>query len=296
VLIERALRDEGTSVHYQPPGRWSRLDPWLRERLDGAFDGLPEPVVTGASWTTDAPYRETADQIAAARLDGAVCVEMEAAALYAYATALDRAVVRLAHVTNTMPRVHCRHREFRRCPWFIRSRDDDLVDKARHLGRPVRSAPAAPSVSTHAPTGGGKTHGRNRGKVRQAYPPSPRQIRSFHGKHDFTSRCCFVESGVGEVLERRPGVVHVANSSEKSSRRSGFRLVGGRVLVSVLLVAFVARRVGLGRGGVIEDGAPAPLAAGGPHRLTRPGGGGAAALGLTANATRGSPKATCRWT
>ncbi len=63
---------------------------------------MPEPVVTGASWTTDAPYRETAEQIAAAHLDGAVCVEMEAAALYAYATARDRAVVCLAHVPNTM--------------------------------------------------------------------------------------------------------------------------------------------------------------------------------------------------
>jgi len=48
VLIERALRDEGTSVHYLPPSRWSRLDPRLRERLDGASEGLPEPVLTGA--------------------------------------------------------------------------------------------------------------------------------------------------------------------------------------------------------------------------------------------------------
>lgn len=55
VLIERALRDEGTSVHYLPPSRWSRLDPRLRERLDGASEGLPEPVLTGPSWTTDAP-------------------------------------------------------------------------------------------------------------------------------------------------------------------------------------------------------------------------------------------------
>ncbi len=47
------------------------------------------------------PYRETADQIAAAQIDGAVCVEMEAAALYAYATARDRPVVCLAHVTHT---------------------------------------------------------------------------------------------------------------------------------------------------------------------------------------------------
>ena len=102
VLIDRALRDEGTSVHYLPPSRWSRLDRRLRERLDGAFVGLPEPVLTGASWTTDAPYRETASQIAAAQIEGALCVEMESAALYAYAAARDRSVVCLAHVTNTM--------------------------------------------------------------------------------------------------------------------------------------------------------------------------------------------------
>jgi purine-nucleoside phosphorylase len=40
--------------------------------------------------------------IAAAKADGVACVEMEAAALYAYATARDRQVVCLAHVTNTM--------------------------------------------------------------------------------------------------------------------------------------------------------------------------------------------------
>jgi len=102
VLIERALRDEGTSVHYLPPGRWSRLDSRLGERLTEAFTELPEPVLAGASWTTDAPYRETADAIAGARGDGVVCVEMEAAALYAYATARERPVVCLAHVTNTM--------------------------------------------------------------------------------------------------------------------------------------------------------------------------------------------------
>ncbi len=102
VLIERALRDEGTSAHYLPPGRWSQLDPTLRTRLTDAFTGLPEPVVTGASWTTDGPYRETATAVASARDAGIVCVEMEAAALYAYATARGRPMVCLAHVTNTM--------------------------------------------------------------------------------------------------------------------------------------------------------------------------------------------------
>lgn len=102
VLINRALRDEGTSAHYLPPGRWGQLDAKIRARLDGAFEHLPEPVLTGSSWTTDAPYRETAAAIDAAERAGVVCVEMEAAALYSYAAARDRAVVCLAHVTNTM--------------------------------------------------------------------------------------------------------------------------------------------------------------------------------------------------
>jgi uridine phosphorylase len=102
VLIDRALRDEGTSVHYEPPAKWSRLAESLRARLVGAVSGLPEPVVVGDSWTTDAPYRETATALAAAEAEGALCVEMEAAALYAYANARERDVVCLAHLTNTM--------------------------------------------------------------------------------------------------------------------------------------------------------------------------------------------------
>ncbi len=102
VLIDRALRDEGTSLHYLPPSRWSSIDAALLDRLHGAFSGLDEPVHTGASWTTDAPLRETPTSIAAAEADGIVAVEMEAAALYAYAEKCDRQVVCVAHVTNTM--------------------------------------------------------------------------------------------------------------------------------------------------------------------------------------------------
>ncbi len=102
VLIEKALRDEGTSLHYQPPARWSHLDTKLLLRLAGAFDHLPEPVRSGSSWTTDAPYRETARAIEVAKLDNIVCVEMEAAGLYAYAAARNQPVVCFAHITNTM--------------------------------------------------------------------------------------------------------------------------------------------------------------------------------------------------
>ncbi len=58
--------------------------------------------MTGPSWTTDAPYRETAEAISAAEAAEITCVEMEAAALYAYAAARHRNVVCFAHITNTM--------------------------------------------------------------------------------------------------------------------------------------------------------------------------------------------------
>jgi uridine phosphorylase len=102
VLIDRALRDEGTSHHYLPPGEWADAPRDLLARIDGGLDGLAQPVVTGTTWTTDAPYRETEEAIAHAASLGIVAVEMEAAALYAYATAADRDVICIAHVTNTM--------------------------------------------------------------------------------------------------------------------------------------------------------------------------------------------------
>ena len=102
VIIDRALRDEGTSHHYLPPSDWSDAPARLLARLDGALTGLAQPVVTGATWTTDAPYRETADAIAYAESLGIVAVEMEAAALYAFGAVRERDVICVAHVTNTM--------------------------------------------------------------------------------------------------------------------------------------------------------------------------------------------------
>ncbi len=102
VLIERALRDEGTSYHYLPPASYSNIRPSLLDRVQEAFAGAAAQVLRGASWTTDAPFRETAEAIAFARSEGVVGVEMEAAALYAFAEAQGKDVVCFAHITNQM--------------------------------------------------------------------------------------------------------------------------------------------------------------------------------------------------
>jgi len=101
IVIDRALRDEGTSYHYLAPSDWSAAPERLLSRLDGAFQDGPR-VLTGATWTTDAPFRETEVAIAAAQARGILAVEMEAAGLYAFAQARKRAVICLAHVTNQM--------------------------------------------------------------------------------------------------------------------------------------------------------------------------------------------------
>ena len=110
VLIDRALRDEGTSSHYLPADAGPFVaapDPALIGRVEAALRsafpaGGPVALHRGATWTTDAPYRETEAAIAAARAAGVLAVEMEAAALYAFATAKGIRVICVAHVTNAM--------------------------------------------------------------------------------------------------------------------------------------------------------------------------------------------------
>ena len=102
VLIERALRDEGTSYHYLPPTPYSTLHPELAALARAAREDSGVSMYTGASWTTDAPFRETEAMIEACRANGILAVEMEAAALYALAEAQQRDIICFAHVTNQM--------------------------------------------------------------------------------------------------------------------------------------------------------------------------------------------------
>ena len=106
VLIDRALRDEGTSYHYLPPAECSEApDRSLLDNVERALARLEGVAVhRGLVWTTDTPYRETEQTISTARDKGALAVEMEAAALYAFATMKAAPVVCFAYVTNTMAR------------------------------------------------------------------------------------------------------------------------------------------------------------------------------------------------
>ena len=56
--------------------------------VDGAVVGRGHHVRRGTAWTTDAPYRETADQLRLWAESGVLVVEMQAASLFAFGRAL----------------------------------------------------------------------------------------------------------------------------------------------------------------------------------------------------------------
>jgi uridine phosphorylase len=102
VVIDRALRDEGTSYHYASPSEYGEADPGLVSLAADALKRHGLRAIIGPTWTTDAPFRETDEAIEAAKRRGILAVEMEAAALYTFAQVNKIRVLCLAHVTNTM--------------------------------------------------------------------------------------------------------------------------------------------------------------------------------------------------
>jgi uridine phosphorylase/SAM-dependent methyltransferase len=100
VVVDRAVRDEGTSYHYLPAGDTVEALPGLADALEAEVTTVGLPVRRGLVWTTDAPYRETAEQVERYAHLGALAVEMQAASLFAFAAARKVAVGVVAHVTN----------------------------------------------------------------------------------------------------------------------------------------------------------------------------------------------------
>ena len=82
LLIKKSFRGEGCSYHYRAPSPYIEIP---KKEEKGMYLKLIKelklkPVV---SWTTDAPFRETTEEVLYFRSQGVECVEMEASALMA---------------------------------------------------------------------------------------------------------------------------------------------------------------------------------------------------------------------
>jgi len=103
VIIDEAVRDEGTSLHYVPPSTTiATPTPAIVELLARELSPVAAHVQRGTAWTTDAPYRETADQLRFWAARGIVAVEMQAASLFAFAHARSANVAMVALVSNSV--------------------------------------------------------------------------------------------------------------------------------------------------------------------------------------------------
>lgn len=85
IVVDSALRDEGTSHHYLPASRFVEADSAASAAITGALEDAAIPYIRGRSWTTDAIYRETRERMRRRVAEGCVSVEMEAAAFFAVA-------------------------------------------------------------------------------------------------------------------------------------------------------------------------------------------------------------------
>ncbi len=90
VVCDRAIRDEGTSYHYLAPAHDVGGSPQLVSVLVDALAARGLDCTRGATWSTDAPYRETKEEVELFQREGVKTVDMESAGVFAAAQARGR--------------------------------------------------------------------------------------------------------------------------------------------------------------------------------------------------------------
>jgi uridine phosphorylase len=85
IVPTSAVRDEGTSYHYLPPGREVDASPEAVAAIERVLQDRGRRYLLSKTWTTDAFYRETPAKVQLRKSEGCLTVEMEAAAFFAVA-------------------------------------------------------------------------------------------------------------------------------------------------------------------------------------------------------------------
>lgn len=85
IVCEKAIRDEGTSHHYAASEKYAHASESLTDDITRTLEAHEEPFHAGASWTIDAIYRETVEEVEAYADEGVLTVEMEASAVFTVA-------------------------------------------------------------------------------------------------------------------------------------------------------------------------------------------------------------------
>jgi uridine phosphorylase len=85
MIVNSAVRDEGTSFHYAAPSRLINADVRGIEVFQRVLDDAEIPYFIGRTWTTDGFFRETRSRVNRRQAEGCHMVDMESSAFMAVA-------------------------------------------------------------------------------------------------------------------------------------------------------------------------------------------------------------------
>lgn len=102
VISTSAIRGEGVSRHYLPPGQTVDSSPELVQDISQILKKHNHPHSLGTTWTTDAPFRELRKDVLEYQRQGVLAVDMEAAAMLAVAKANQCEAVALFSIADQL--------------------------------------------------------------------------------------------------------------------------------------------------------------------------------------------------
>ncbi len=82
ILVEKAIRDEGVSYHYEEASKYSHGSKDLLNKISNMLSKKDVSFYVGPIWTTDAIYRETKEEVIELQNENVLAVDMEAASFY----------------------------------------------------------------------------------------------------------------------------------------------------------------------------------------------------------------------
>ncbi|MBF8263627.1 MAG: uncharacterized protein HW387_1292 [Parachlamydiales bacterium] len=151
IVCDRAIRDEGVSHHYRPPEKYAYPSQQWTDKLCQTLGDLKIPYRLGASWTTDAFYRQTKEEIEQYQKEGVLTVEMEAAALFTIAAEHQAQIISFFTISDTIGDLEWKP-DFENS--LVRENLDNLVKIALIAASPkpvpnevVESAPALSEIA-----------------------------------------------------------------------------------------------------------------------------------------------------
>lgn len=102
IVPTEAIRDEGTSYHYQPAEKSAKPSEAAAEAIVAVLRARGVVHSRARTWTTDAFYRETMSKIRTRTAQGCLCVDMEASALFSVAEFRGVELGQILYVADTL--------------------------------------------------------------------------------------------------------------------------------------------------------------------------------------------------